>query len=180
MVWLGLLLAAVVVLELLKKQRAFALASLFAAIGFVLTLNILNVDGLIVRKNVLRVLNGGEMAVSQDVGNRDNQALDAYYLQSLSTDATPALIEAQQNPRLAEEYRNELSATLACQITLLLDTSDKTWQSFHWADYRALQLLKAHREDFSAAQVYQDKYGSWRVKVNGEDRSCRYDPYAYD
>ena len=179
MVWLGLLLAAVVVLELFKKQRAFALASMFAAIGFVLTLNILNVDGLIVRKNVQRVLNGGEVIVSQEVGNRDNAALDAYYLQSLSTDATPALIDAQQNPQLAEEYRNELSATLACQITLLLADSDKVWQTFHWADHRALQLLETHRADFSAAQIYENESGSWWVKVNHKDRPCRYDPYAY-
>ena len=50
MIWVGVLLAVVVILEFIKRQRAFALASLFAAIGFVLTLNIINVDGLIINK----------------------------------------------------------------------------------------------------------------------------------
>jgi hypothetical protein len=121
MVWVGVLLVSVVVLELLKKQRAFTLASLITSLGFVLTLNIINVDGLIVRQNVQRSLNGRELAVSGDSGTRDSEALDANYLQSLSTDATPALIEAQQNSRLGKTTQNELAAILACQISPSLE-----------------------------------------------------------
>jgi hypothetical protein len=180
MAWLGILLAGVVVLELLKKQRTFALATLIATIGFVLTLNITNVDGLIVRQNIQRTLNGGKLTVSEDVGRSSTEELDAYYLQSLSTDATPALIEAQQNPQLKEEDRNELAAILACQITLMADELDqKTWFSYHWADARAWRYLEEHRDNFSAARVYKNQNGSWWVMVNGDRRPCRYDPYEY-
>jgi hypothetical protein len=181
MVWLGILLAAVVVLELLKKQRAFALASLIASIGFVLTLNIINVDGLIVRHNVQRALNGSGLSPDEGASQRLNGELDAYYLQSLSTDATLALTEAQGNPLLAAFDRNELAAILACQITVLADERDQaTWVSYHRADARAWKILKDHRDDLSAAQVYQNEYGTWWVMVNGDHRPCRYTQYGFD
>ena len=50
--WLGALLLAVSVLEVFKRQRHFALAALIAGMGFVATLDIINVDGFIVRQNV--------------------------------------------------------------------------------------------------------------------------------
>lgn len=181
MVWLGILLAAMVVLELLKKQRAFALASLIASIGFVLTLNIINVDGLIVRQNVQRTLNGDGLSQDEETGQKSNGELDAYYLQSLSTDATLALIEAQGNHQLAAFDRNELAAILACQFTIMADERDQaTWVSYHWADAHAWGLLKDHRDDFSAAQVYKNTYGAWWVMVNGDRRPCHYDPYVFD
>jgi len=179
MVWLGLLLAAVVLLELLRKQRVFALAMLIASVGFVLTLNIINVDGLITRQNVQRIIDGGDLAVSEDVSRSGEGVFDAYYLQSLSTDAVPALLDAHQNPQLDVEVRNDISAILACQITLMLDDPVTAWQSFHWADYRALRLLKIYRDDFSAAQVFENEYGAWWVIVNDEERPCRYNPYEY-
>jgi len=161
MVWLGLLLAVVVGLELLKRQRTFALAALFAAFGFVLTLNFINVDNLIVHQNVKRALNGEE--------------LDIYYFQSLSSDAVPALIEAQQNPRLGETDQNELAAILACQITMMADErSQQSWISFHWSDHRAWQLLKDNRESFSAAKVVKGKGGLFWVLVNDDRLPCGY------
>jgi hypothetical protein len=181
MVWLGILLAAVVILELLKKQRAFALASLIASIGFVLTLNVINVDGLIVRQNVQRALNASGLSPDEGASQRVDSEFDAYYLQSLSTDATLDLIEAQSNSQLAAYDQNELAAILACQITIMADERDQaTWVSYHWADSRAWRSIKDHRGDFSAARVYQNEYGIWWVTVNGDRRPCYYDPYGFD
>ena len=176
MVWLGILLISVVGLEILKKQRAFALASVLAAVGFVFTLNAINVDQLIVEQNVRRVLRNNMENSEGDAGQRSDDGLDALYLHSLSTDATPALVKAQRDPRLPKPYQDELAAILACQITRLADRSDqKTWGSYHWADARAWQLLKSNRDNFTAARVYEDQYGSWWVMVNGERRPCQYD-----
>ncbi len=166
MIWLGLLLAAVVILELLRRQRAFALAMLLAAIGFVITLNVINIDGLIARQNVGRALAGEE--------------LDTWYLQSLSTDVTAALIQAQQDPRLTEADRNDLAAILACQLILKSTEADKSWQAYHWSDARAWNLLQQNKANFAKTQVYQNEYDSWWVLVNGEERSCYYDWYGFD
>ena len=152
---------------------------LAASMGFVLTLNIINVDGLIVRQNLQRVLNGGGLVVSEGNTRGGEDDPDAYYLQSLSTDAVPTLVKAQQNSQLDEEVRNELAAILACQISIMLDEPETAWQSFHWADYRALRLLKTHQDVFSAARVYENETGAWWVKVNDEERPCRYNPYEY-
>ena len=54
MIWIGVLLAAIVVLEVLKKSRLFALAMVLAAFGFGITLNIMNVDGFIAQQNITR------------------------------------------------------------------------------------------------------------------------------
>ncbi len=75
MIWLGVLLAVVVVLELLRRERLFPLAALLASIGFAATLVLINVDGSIVRQNVRRAPLG--------------EGLDVAYLASLSTDSAP-------------------------------------------------------------------------------------------
>src|SRR3972149_6202977 len=54
MVWLGILLLAVVILEYLGRQRIFALAVLLAVTGFTLSLALLNVDSFIARVNLQR------------------------------------------------------------------------------------------------------------------------------
>ena len=78
LIWLGVLLAAVVVLEIIRRERLVAPAALLAALGFALTITVLNVDGFIVRQNVGRALRG--------------QGLDVPHLASLSTDSVPPLV----------------------------------------------------------------------------------------
>ncbi len=181
MVWLGILLVGVVLLELLKRQRAFALATLTASIGFVLTLNSINVDGLIVSQNVQRALNGGNSAEGSEDEGKSSRGLDATYLQSLSTDATPALLKALNNSQLEEFDWNELAAILACQINEMEGERDQlNWVSYHWADARAWGLLNDHREDLSVVQIYQNEYGTWWVIVNNDRRPCTYDPSGFD
>jgi len=173
MAWLGVLLAAVVVLELLKAQRSFALATLIAASGFALTLNAINVDGLIVRQNIQRAIQDTQLSIDAENGQGSEEIFDSNYLHSLSTDATPALLGALENQRLSQEFRNELAGVLACQITTIADKSEaKNWKSYHWADARAWKLLKDHRRDFSPARVFKNEYGFWWVMVNGERRPC--------
>ena len=52
LIWIGLLFAAVVVLEVLHRERAFAFAALIASIGFAVSLSLLNVDAFIARQNI--------------------------------------------------------------------------------------------------------------------------------
>ena len=75
MVWLGILLAAVIGLEIANYRRGFAMAAFFMVIGFGITLNVLNVDTFILRANVNRAVSMGN--------------LDYLYLQELSDDSVP-------------------------------------------------------------------------------------------
>jgi hypothetical protein len=163
MVWLGLLLFVLVLLELLNRQRMYAVAAWMTALGFVLTMNILNVDGTIVRQNIQRAELGWE--------------LDATYLNTLSVDAVPALLDAYHNAGISGTQRTELAAILACQkVVLTQERTEQPWQSYHFGEARALRLLQ-DTIDFDRVQVYQNEYDSWWVVVNGEDRPCRTDPW---
>jgi hypothetical protein len=166
MIWLGLLLMIVVLLEIFGKQRAFALAAIAAALGFVLTLNVLNVDGTIVRQNVQRAEMGWE--------------LDAVYLNSLSVDATPALLEAYHKAQISPNERSEIAAILACQKTNLEeDRFEQPWQSFHFAVERASRLLN-EVSDFEGVQLFQADGEIWWVVVNGEERPCDFNYWDID
>jgi hypothetical protein len=131
MIWLGMLLVAVMVLELLRKERAFALAALLAACGFAATLNLMNVDGFIVRQNVARAASG----VDLDVG----------YLASLSPDSVPALVAAHQEEKLTAVTRDAAGAALACQTYFEQSrNTDLNWRGFilsrWWADQAMRQV----------------------------------------
>jgi hypothetical protein len=164
MIWLGLLLIMVVLLEVMGKQRAFALAAIAAGLGFVLSLNVLNVDGTIVRQNVQRAELGWE--------------LDAVYLNALSVDATPALLDAYQHAQISPADRSEIAAILACQKTILAeDRSEQPWQSYHFAVERASRLLN-EVSNFEGVQLYQADGGIWWVAVNGEERPCNFNAWG--
>jgi hypothetical protein len=101
--------------------------------------------------------------------------LDADYLNSLSVDAVPALLMAYQTADLSPTDQNEIGAILACRrVTLAARWNEQPWQSFHFAEGRALRLLHGVPE-FEGVQLYQTDYGSWRVLVNDIDRPCYYD-----
>ena len=77
--WLGLLLVWFLI-TLWRAPERFAVGFLIAAIGFVGTLNLINPDALIVRHNLQRYHESGD--------------LDMAYLTTLSADAVPLLIAA--------------------------------------------------------------------------------------
>ncbi|MCL4473738.1 MAG: DUF4173 domain-containing protein [Actinobacteria bacterium] len=128
LVWLGLMLIAVIALEVVRRQKAFALAAVIAAAGFVSTLAVMNVDGFIAHKNVQRAIHGGA-------------ELDVQYLESLSDDAVPTL---------ADEYRSApLSSGLKEQLGLVLRhfadnpefATGRSWRSYNVSYSRALEAI---------------------------------------
>ncbi len=158
MVWMGVTLAWYVIALWVRPDR-FAIGALVCLFGFVLSLNLLNPDAFIVRKNLERY---------QAVGH-----LDLDYLTELSADAVPHLIE------LAAEIENDLAISSGNECNsgswgsmvssgrmvdkcieandpdLLNDHLDRLnliyyqqsaqtgWQSFHLGHHRALQTLQA-------------------------------------
>ena len=121
--WLGLLLVTLLVLEFRQALRWFTGAMLVAAVGFVLTLQAINVDGFIAERNIARVPSGA--------------ALDGHYLANVSVDAVPALVEAARTaPTL---LRIEINSQLACHAEEL--TKQRGWQSMTLSAVRARNAL---------------------------------------
>jgi hypothetical protein len=105
LIWIGLLLIATIVLEILRKERMFAFAMLIASFGFAISLPILNVDVFIVNQNIQRELKSW---------TKDVVDLDAQYFIDLSDDAVPTLVNTFQTPSTPDSVREKVGAALAC------------------------------------------------------------------
>ncbi len=128
LIWLGLLLAAVIILEIIQRQRVFALAAVLAAAGFLATLTVMNVDGFIVHQNVRRTLDGEE--------------LDIKYLKSLSDDAVPTIVDEFRSASESSALHNDLGLVLAHFAYSEEFTSERPLRSFHLAHSRAVAAMK--------------------------------------
>ncbi len=163
-IWLAILLAASVVLDVLNRQRAFAIAGVLAAVGFSISLLLMNVDGFIVRQNIQRVQQGHELDVS--------------YLATLSSDAVPALVDFYNTPSLDQPTRERIGAVLACLQSGSLSPdqrSDTSWQAFHLSDYQARNALRSLN---AALSPYKTNNQNWPPSVttpSGKNFEC----YSY-
>ena len=99
-IWLGVLLLAVVIMEIIHHQRAFANIALAVLFGFSVSLNLLNVDKFIVQSNINRSIQG--------------EMLDTTYLSTLSTDAIPELVADFSSKSLSPKIHEGLGAALVC------------------------------------------------------------------
>ena len=167
--WLALLLVAVVVLEILHRERAFALAAVIASLGFVLSLGIMNVDGFIVRQNISRALQGGDLKVSQ-TGRAE---FDATYLSELSLDAVPALANAFQTKPLPASVQEGVGAALTCYSTEVnRDNEPLPWQSFNFSQANAERMLKSLESDLESYQVDDEDWNYLVITPSGEEYRC--------
>ncbi|MCF6277542.1 MAG: DUF4173 domain-containing protein, partial [Anaerolineales bacterium] len=147
MIWLGALLITVVVLEILRRQRAFAPALAFAVIGFAVTLNLLNVDRFIVRQNIARLRSGA--------------TLDIAYLASLSDDAVPALAAVMDDNSASARTREAAAAALACHYAQS-DNRSAHWQSFRFSDWTATRI---HTVLTPALETYTLDDSDWQLHI---------------
>jgi hypothetical protein len=138
MIWLGLLLGWFLVTLWVKPGR-FAIGLLVACIGFVATLNVLNVDDFIVRQNVLRYERLGTAAFS---ALRSDDRIDPAYLTQLSEDAIPALVQSVD--RLSGPSEAEVREFLLKRYAGGgAEDWRRDWRSAHlsrWLAYRSLAL----------------------------------------
>lgn len=157
-IWLGIVLVWFVY-TLWRRPERLAIGVLLAALGFLVTLNLINPDAFIARQNLARY------AV---IGN-----LDAVYLASLSDDALPQLIQAlsltkgdqeeQLMPSCADPY-SRVSRTDCYAVpyeiiseelngrlhSMTENTKWRQWPSFHLARWQAFTRLQqwANAGDF--------------------------------
>lgn len=160
MVWLGLLLATAVLLEVAGWQKRFALAVVVIAVGFGASLNILNVDRFIVQANIARAVLG--------VG------LDAAYLANLSDDAAPALWDRFLTGGLPEDVKAQAGAALACRLAVAdAANAPHPWSSYHLSSAQAARLNQRYQAElvnFPARPPTSSQ--GWRVQVNGVWQTC--------
>ena len=139
LIWLGILLVTVVVLEILRKERFFAFAALLASMGFACSLILFNVDTAIVRHNVPRVLQRKNLNVS--------------HLASLSVDAVPALASEFYSHKYPEWVHEGLGAALTCYLHKDPDeeVTWDNWSSFNlsrWRSHITLQNVERYLQDY--------------------------------
>ena len=162
MIWLALLLVAVVVLDVIQRQRIFALAVLLTSVGFALTLALLDVDSFIVRQNIQRFEQG--------------ETLDVGYLASLSADAVPGMVSLYQSPSVEQATRERLGAALACyQFRAGSRRPDTAWQAFHISDHRASADLALVAGELTGYQVNDS--ASWPITVT-TPKGLEFDCYS--
>jgi len=93
--WLGGLFVAFVLQTFRARKNVFALGALLVAIGYTAHLNLLNVDLYIARENIARYHAG--------------EALDMCYLNTLSLDALPAILELRESVRESDTVLYDLT-----------------------------------------------------------------------
>jgi hypothetical protein len=139
LVWVGILFAAVIVLEILRRERHFALAAMLSCFGFAITICGMNVDGAIVQHNVYRTIEGKHFNVN--------------YLTTLSTDAVPVLEAAYNDPSLPQVTHEGVGAALMCylQSDWYNDYRSIDWRGFNfsrWAAVNALNRVGPHLQEY--------------------------------
>jgi len=169
MIWLGLLLVAVVVLEVLHRERAAGLGMVLAALGFVISLSVLNVDAFIVRQNVQRELRGS----GEESAGQRGVDLDAGYFLDLSEDAIPPLVEAFQSKSLPVPVKEKVGAALVCmQYEDEQDGRDYPWQSFHFSRLNAETALEQVNKPLDAYKIVTDERSTRVETPGGEEFPC--------
>ncbi|HKG54519.1 MAG TPA: DUF4173 domain-containing protein [Anaerolineales bacterium] len=169
MIWLALLLVTVVILEVLRRERIVGLAMVLASLGFVISLNLLNVDAFIVKQNIQR-----EIRSTTDKTFAQGRAdLDAQYFVDLSEDAIPPMVSAFHSKSLPVSVKEKVGAALACkEYEHKLDTRIYQLQSFHFSRWNADTGLKEVKKELAAYKII-DK--DWPVQVKtpgGEEFPC--------
>jgi hypothetical protein len=169
MIWLGLLLVTVVVLEAIHRERAAGLAMLLAALGFIVSLGLLNVDAFIVERNIQREVQGG----TGEVTSRNGDTLDVQYFLNLSDDAVPPLVTAYQDETLPGTVREEIAASLVCiRYTRDKDTNKLPWQSFHFSRYAADRAFETVNKNLDSYEIREEDMPVKVITPDGQEFSC--------
>ena len=160
MFWVAVLLASLTILDLFQRQRSFALVALLSALGFAISLTVLNVDVFIFNQNMARFEQG--------------QSLDVGYLASLSTDVVPSVVHVYESTGENEKKHDYLGAVLACtQYMMTQNERDTSWQAFNYSRYQAWREIEREHETL---KVYRVDDSSWPVQVftpSGEEFDCQ-------
>ena len=128
MAWLGVSLAWFLATLWYRRGR-FAPGALAAAVGLVVTLNLINPDAFIAGQNLARYCSTGK--------------LDVRYLTTLSVDAVPALAQGLEQVREVDGHKVLEEHLAGEQRWLEAQARRQRWQSFHLSRWLAANALAA-------------------------------------
>jgi hypothetical protein len=158
-----------------RRERAAGLAMLLAALGFIVSINLLNVDSFIVKQNIQREIRGvNDKAFAQ--GRAD---LDAQYFLDLSDDAIPPLVAAYRTKSTPVPVKEKIGASLACfRYIRNQDSREYSWQSFHFARFSADNALSNVKKNLDAYKIIDTDWPYQVETPQGEQFPCY--QYYYD
>jgi hypothetical protein len=172
MIWLGLLLVAVVILEVLRRERAVALGMVLASLGFVISLSVLNVDAFIVRQNLQREIR----SITDEAYAQGRADLDAQYFLGLSDDAIPILVDAFQSKTLPASVREKVGAALACKRYEREERGREIpWQAFHFSRLKADAGFEKVKKELDTYRVIDKDWPAQVETPGGEEFPCHQD-----
>jgi len=158
MVWLGILFGAVVLSLFRLRRNVFALGALVTSIGYLGTLNLMNVDYYIAERNIHRYYDG--------------QALDLWFLGSLSTDAVPAIMPLFQTENPGQTWAGNWLVNEFYALGRLRAAEGGTIFSANSSRDSAYQMLDALRDQLPELDItasYPDHnsrfYSSGRYEI---------------
>jgi hypothetical protein len=143
MVWLAIVFAWLMLTVLRSRQRAFAAGLVISGFAVLLSLNILNPDGLVARANLAR----------SDAGRTGAAGADPQYLASLGGDAVPMLVGALLDDDGPAGAAEAASRCAAARILLNRWTGDRraqmaqTWAQWNAARGKALETVRANEAE---------------------------------
>jgi hypothetical protein len=155
--WLGGLIAATIILVLIKKSKFFGLAVIFAVVGYGATLAGVNVDGFIAKQNIQRATMGYE--------------LDSVYLGMLSNDAVSVMVSEFSSVTLPQNVKDVIGSDLACRLKLAQESNKLPWQSFHISTATAFTRLSSISSELAKYPVTQ-KNGNDEVIIGSSEFPC--------
>lgn len=127
MIWLAVVLAAYGATVILDRPHLIALGGLVAAMGFVVTLDVFNLDGFIAHENITRdLVQAVEITEYEDRSGRGRE-FDFVYVLSLSDDAVPELLALRSHPDPAVRAAAEESLSARYQALSAAQASDGWW-----------------------------------------------------
>ena len=138
MVFVGLLLLALIIMELTNSFRKLGLVLVLGVLAFALVMVGLNEDALIAQQNLERAVQG--------------EKLDAAYLvHGLSNDAVPTLFRTMDDAELAPDLQEKLQLVMACRYANFKEVyGNAPWQSTTIPTLVAGRLYQQHEKVLSS------------------------------
>lgn len=130
-IWLGILFT-VLLTDLVRKQNLLRVAIIICGLGYILTLNVMNLDAFITDRNIARFERNGKIDIN-------------YLLNDLSLDAIPQVVVLLDSDELDEYDSNYLRRSLGGKLwQLRRDADERQWFGYHVSYDRALAALEDH------------------------------------
>ncbi|MGB9641147.1 MAG: DUF4153 domain-containing protein [Anaerolineales bacterium] len=166
LVWVGVLLMAVLFLELLQHHQRIMFAILVAGFGFVVSINVINVDAFIVRHNLAREQERLNQKINQPV------AFDERYLLQLSADAILPLTQSLENGKLEESVNQKVAALLICFENRQSFQRPLAWQEFNLGHYYAEKAIQSVKSLLTNYRTITEEGTVWVMLPSGDRFSC--------